>query len=78
MAKSLKKKQEEKAGLPARVRTYVDGVMREVRLVTWPGRDQVRATTIVVLVCVFAFALFFGVVDYFLAWGQRVLYDSFV
>ena len=62
--------------LPTRVRTYLDGVMRELRLVTWPGRDQVRATTLVVLVTVFAFAVFFGVVDYVLAWGQRLVYQG--
>lgn len=77
MAKALRKSPDERAGLPARVRNYLDGVMRELRLVTWPGRDQVRATTAVVLVCVFAFAVFFGVVDYLLAWGQRLLYETF-
>ena len=77
MAKALRKKPDERAGFPARVRNYLDGVMRELRLVTWPGRDQVRATTAVVLVCVFAFAVFFGVVDYLLAWGQRLLYQTF-
>lgn len=77
MAKALRKKPVERAGLPARVRNYLDGVMRELRLVTWPGRDQVRATTAVVLVCVFAFAVYFGVVDYVLAWGQRLLYQTF-
>lgn len=77
MAKALKKKANEKLPLRARVRTYIDGVVRELRLVTWPSRAQVRATTIVVLVCVFAFALFFGIVDYFLAWGQRLLYENF-
>ncbi len=77
MAKAIKKKADEQAGFPARMRTYLDGVIRELRLVTWPSRAQVRATTIVVLVCVFAFALFFGIVDYFLAWGQRLLYDTF-
>ena len=60
-----------------RVRTYLDGVVRELRLVTWPGKQQVRATTLVVLVTVFAFAVFFGVVDYILAWGQRLLYQTF-
>lgn len=77
MAKAVRKRAKEQAPLPARVRSYVDGVMRELRLVTWPGREQVRATTAVVLVCVFAFALFFGVVDYLLAWGQRLLYETF-
>lgn len=76
MAKALKKKQE-KAGLAARTRRYLDGVMRELRLVKWPPKEQVRATTIVVLVTVFAFAIFFGIVDYFLAWGQRLVYETF-
>ncbi len=76
MAKALKRKAEQNAAFPARVRSYLDGVMRELRLVTWPSRAQVRAGTLVVLVCVFAFALFFGIVDYFLAWGQRLLYDT--
>ncbi len=74
--KSLKR-QQAKAGLPDRMRNHLDGVMREVRLVTWPNREQVQATTMVVLVTVFAFAIYFGVVDYVLAWGQRMLYQSF-
>lgn len=77
MAKALKKKANQPAPLPVRVRTYLDGVVRELRLVTWPGKQQVRATTVVVLVTVFAFAVFFGVVDYVLAWGQRLLYETF-
>ena len=77
MAKALRKQQQEKLSLPARVRRYFDGVMRELRLVKWPGREQVRATTIVVLVTVFAFAVFFGVVDYVLAWCQRLVYETF-
>lgn len=77
MAKSLRKKPRDQARLPARARNYLDGVMRELRLVKWPRRDQVRATTLVVLVTVFAFALFFGIVDYLLALGQRLLYEAF-
>lgn len=78
MAKAQKKKIQKQTGSPlARARVYLDGVMRELRLVTWPARDQVRATTMVVLVTVFVFALFFGVVDYLLAWGQRLLYSTF-
>ena len=77
MAKALKKRADQAAPLPVRVRSYLDGVVRELRLVTWPGKQQVRATTLVVLVTVFAFALFFGVVDYVLAWGQRLLYQTF-
>lgn len=75
--KNLVKKQQENAVLSDRVRSYLDGVMRELRLVTWPNFEQVRATTIVVLITVFAFAVFFGVVDYVLALGQRSLYQHF-
>ena len=48
-----------------------------MRLVTWPNRAQVRSTTLVVLVTVFAFAVFFGVVDFVLASGQTALYQYF-
>jgi len=36
----------------------------EMRRVTWPNWKQVRATTSVVLVAVFAFAAYFMVVDW--------------
>lgn len=65
------------AGWPDRFRTYVDGLRREMRLVTWPSKAQVRATTLVVLVTVFAFAIFFGIVDYIFALGQTRLYEFF-
>ena len=64
-------------GWPNRFRTYVDGLRREMRLVTWPSKQQVQATTVVVLVTVFAFAVFFGVVDYIFALGQTRLYEYF-
>ena len=60
-----------------RFQTWVEELKREMRLVTWPSRAQVRSTTIVVLVTVFAFAVFFGVVDFFLASGQTWLYQYF-
>jgi len=34
-----------------------------MRRVTWPSRKQVRATTVVVIATVFAFAAYFAVVD---------------
>ena len=65
------------ASWPSRFRTYVDGLRREMRLVTWPSWNQVRATTMVVLVTVFVFAFFFGVVDYILTYGQTRVYEYF-
>lgn len=60
-----------------RFRAYVEELRHEMRLVTWPNRNQVRSTTVVVLVTVFAFAVFFGVVDLVLAMGQTELYQYF-
>lgn len=60
-----------------RLQTYVDELRREMRLVTWPNQAQVRSTTVVVLVTVFAFAVFFGIVDFVLASGQTALYQYF-
>ena len=62
---------------PDRFRAYTDGIRREMRLVTWPGRAQVRATTAVVLITVFIFAVYFGIVDYILTIAQTELYGYF-
>jgi len=62
---------------PERFRNYTDGLKREMRLVTWPSQKQVKATTIVVMVTVFFFGLFFGVVDFVLTFAQTSLYSAF-
>jgi len=49
---------------PTRARDYVYELQMEMRRVTWPNWKQVRATTTVVLVAVFAFAAYFMVVDW--------------
>jgi preprotein translocase subunit SecE len=48
---------------PERIRSYVKDLRGEMTKVTWPSWKQVRATTAVVLVTVFAFAAYFAVVD---------------
>ena len=52
---------------------YLD-VRSEMRKVSWPTRQEVFGTTIVVVVAVFFFGLYLGLVDYLLAMGlDRVL-----
>ena len=52
---------------------YYD-VRGEMKKVSWPGRPEVMGTTIVVIVAVFFFGLYLGLVDYILAMGlDRVL-----
>lgn len=45
-------------------REYMDDIRAEMKRVTWPSKAQVQSTTLVVIVCVFAFAAYFKVVDW--------------
>jgi len=51
------------SGWPVRVKNYFEELQMEMRRVTWPSWKQVRATTLVVIAAVFAFAGYFFVVD---------------
>ena len=44
-------------------RDYITEIRNEMKRVTWPTRKQVQSTTAVVIICVFAFAAYFKVVD---------------
>ena len=48
---------------PIATKNYITELQNEMRKVTWPNAKQVRATTGVVIVTVFAFAGFFAIVD---------------
>ena len=48
---------------PQNTRDYIAELQLEMKRVTWPTRKQVESTTLVVIVCVFAFAAYFKVVD---------------
>ena len=63
---------------PRRSKTFLEDVRAETRRVTWPSAKQVRATTVVVIVTVFFFGAYFGILDWvftravgwILQWGQ--------
>jgi preprotein translocase subunit SecE len=44
-------------------RTYLNDIRSEMKRVTWPTRDRVQSTTVVVIVSVFIFATYFKIVD---------------
>jgi preprotein translocase subunit SecE len=48
---------------PQATKDYIDELKTEMRRVTWPNRKQVEATTTVVIICVFAFAAYFEIID---------------
>ena len=64
-------------GYPAQVKEYFDELHLEMKRVTWPPWKQVRATTIVVIVAVFAFAAYFMVVDAVVGEAVQKLFDTF-
>ena len=62
---------------PVRLKNYVEELQTEMRRVTWPNWPQVRATTVVVIFTVFAFAAFFAAVDFILGRSVGRIFDAF-
>jgi preprotein translocase subunit SecE len=49
---------------PAQTRGFLEEVRSEAKRVTWPSFTQIRATTIVVILTVFFFGVYFGILDW--------------
>ncbi len=47
---------------------FLREVKLELRKVVWPSRKQTMGSTLVVIILVLIFALFFGIVDFLLSW----------
>jgi preprotein translocase subunit SecE len=62
---------------PAQTKSYIEELQAEMRRVTWPSWKQVRATTTVVIVAVFAFAAYFAVVDQLVGSAINRLFTAF-
>ena len=65
------------SGWPLQVKNYFEELQLEMRRVTWPSWKQVRATTAVVIVAVFAFAAYFAVVDQVVSSIINKLFNAF-
>jgi len=61
---------------PVRVKNYFEELQMEMRRVTWPSWKQVRATTVVVIIAVFAFAAYFAVVDEIVSSAIQKLFNA--
>ena len=48
---------------PARTKSFLSEVRNEMRKVTFPGRKEVQGTTVVVIITVALFGLFFFLTD---------------
>ena len=59
---------------PARLGEFLKDVRSEMKKVVTPTRAEVQSTTIVVLITVFIFAAYFGIVDYLVGHAMDLLF----
>ena len=62
---------------PEKTRSFYNDVRTEMRKVTAPSFKEVRATTTVVIITVFLFALYFGIIDFVIQHGVTALFRAF-
>ncbi len=67
----------ESGSLLVRLKEYAIDLKAEMRRVTWPSADQVKATTAVVIATVFAFSAYFFIIDLIMGWGITKLFAIF-
>jgi preprotein translocase subunit SecE len=54
---------------PQRVSSFLSDVRNEMRKVTFPSRKEVQATTLVVIITVIIFGVYFFAIDYVIGSG---------
>ncbi len=62
---------------PERVKTFYNDVRTEMKKVTAPSFKEIQSTTIVVIITVFIFGLYFGIVDWVLSNSLERMYKYF-
>jgi len=62
---------------PERVKAFYNDVRTEMRKVTAPSFKEIQSTTIVVIITVFIFGLYFGIVDWVLSNSLERFYKHF-
>jgi preprotein translocase subunit SecE len=83
MAKAVAVADEQSTGMerfkaqPQRAIEFLKDVRAEMRKVITPTRIEVRSTTLVVIGCVFIFAAYFALVDFFVGQGVTWLIQYF-
>jgi preprotein translocase subunit SecE len=62
---------------PERIRSFYNDVRTEMRKVTAPSWKEVQGTTVVVIITVFLFGLYFAIIDYFIQHGVTYMFNYF-
>ena len=50
-----------------RVTTFLSEVKSELKKVSWPTRDELKASTVVVIIATFLLGIYIGIIDFFLS-----------
>ena len=61
---------------PDKIKTFYNDVRMEMKKVTTPSLKEVQATTIVVIITVFIFGLYFWLVDFLIGRGIDFMFRS--
>jgi preprotein translocase subunit SecE len=59
-------------------RSYLGDIRSEMKRVTWPNKERVQSTTLVVIVSVFIFAAYFKIVDTLIGETVQKAYSALV
>jgi len=62
---------------PERIRSFYNDVRTEMRKVTAPSWKEVQGTTIVVVITVFLFGVYFAIIDYIIQHGVTYMFNYF-
>ncbi|MDZ7266095.1 MAG: preprotein translocase subunit SecE [candidate division KSB1 bacterium] len=57
-----------------KAKSYFDEIKTEMTKVSWPSRENLKDSTLVVLVVTLFFSIITGAVDRLLSWGVQQLY----
>ncbi len=60
-----------------RVKSFYTDVRTEMKKVTTPTRKEVQSTTVVVIITVFIFGAYFGVIDFIISHGVNAVLHHF-
>ena len=64
------------ASWPEKIKTFYNDVRMEMKKVTTPSLKEVQATTLVVIITVFIFGLYFWLVDFLIGRGIDFVFRS--
>ena len=62
---------------PEKIKTFYNDVRMEMKKVTTPSPKEVQATTVVVIITVFLFGLYFWLVDFLIGRGVDYMFRWF-